>query len=111
MHIGLLFQTENLLEHLTVDQNLAVAQRLAGRPSRSRSRQRRTELLDSLGVLGRRNAYPAELSGGEAVRAGLAVALVNDPAVLLADEPTGEVDSVAERRILDLLRARTDALC
>ena len=102
-HVGLLFQAGNLLPHLTVADNLGFARRLAGRPSGS------TSLLDDLGVGARAGAYPGELSGGEAVRAGLAVALANDPAVLLADEPTGEVDSAAERRVLALLRARAEA--
>jgi putative ABC transport system ATP-binding protein len=53
-------------------------------------------------------AYPSELSGGELARAGLAVALANGPTVLLADEPTGELDSVTEARILDLLTAAAD---
>ncbi|MGI8476938.1 MAG: ATP-binding cassette domain-containing protein, partial [Thermomicrobiales bacterium] len=54
-------------------------------------------------------AYPSQLSGGELARAGLALALVNDPAILLADEPTGEVDAENERRVLDLLAARSRA--
>jgi len=103
-HIGMVFQAGNLLEHLSVDDNLAVAQRLAGRSDR----RRRHELLDDVGLAQRANAYPSQLSGGEAARAGLATALVNQPEVLLADEPTGEVDAPTEARILDLLRQRAD---
>jgi putative ABC transport system ATP-binding protein len=102
-HIGMLFQSGNLLEHLTVEQNLALVQRLAHRTSD------RQALLADLGLAGRAGAYPSELSGGEAARAGLAAALANDPPVLLADEPTGEVDSAAEIRVLALLRARAKA--
>lgn len=104
-HIGVLFQTRNLLEHLSVDDNVAMAQRLAGH----RDPARREQILDELGISHRRRARPSELSGGEAQRAGLAVALVNDPAVILADEPTGEVDVENGRRIIRHLRARADA--
>lgn len=97
-HIGMLFQADNLLGHLTVDDNLALVQRLAARPDV----ERRRRLLSQLGVEGRARAYPAQLSGGEAARAALAVALANDPDVLLADEPTGEVDSMTETRLVAL---------
>jgi putative ABC transport system ATP-binding protein len=107
--IGVLFQSRNLFEHLTVDQNLVVAQRLGGQggggPDGAR-RARRTELLDELGIVHRRHARPAQLSGGEAQRAGLAVALANDPVLVLADEPTGEVDRETGVRILRHLRER-----
>lgn len=104
LHVGLLFQSSNLVEHLSVDENLALAQRLAG----VHDRATRTQLLDELGLETRRRARPTELSGGEAARAGLAVALINGPAVILADEPTGEVDGGTEVRVLDLLRRRGD---
>ncbi len=100
LHIGMLFQSANLIEHLTVAQNLALAQSFARRSSRGTA-----DLLRHLDIHQRAAAYPSELSGGELARAGLAVALVNDPTVLLADEPTGELDSVTEARILDLLTA------
>ncbi|MEV7379567.1 ABC transporter ATP-binding protein [Streptomyces lydicus] len=102
-HIGVLFQSGNLLDHLSVRDNVALVQRLA--PSRSRVPAQ--ELLDRVGIGGRAGALPGELSGGEAARAGLAVALANAPDVLLADEPTGEVDAETERRLLDLLREHT----
>nr|WP_211178060.1 ATP-binding cassette domain-containing protein [Pseudonocardia acidicola] len=99
--IGVLFQSANLIAHLTVEANLALVQALSpgsGGPARA-------ELLASVGLEGRASAYPSELSGGEAARAGLAVALANDPVVLLADEPTGELDSVTEAAVLQLLVA------
>ena len=96
----MLFQTGNLLDHLSVEQNIVVAQRLAG----SHDRDRLSALLAAVGLEKRASATPAKLSGGEAVRAGLAVALANDPVVILADEPTGELDEVASARIFDLLR-------
>jgi putative ABC transport system ATP-binding protein len=103
--IGVLFQAGNLLDHLTVAQNVVLVQRVAGRPSPTRA----AALLDALGLARRADARPGELSGGETARAGLAVALANDPAVVLADEPTGELDSASEALVLDLLQARAAA--
>jgi putative ABC transport system ATP-binding protein len=103
--IGMVFQSNNLLDHLSVDGNIALAQRLAGRPDAAR----RGELLESLGLASRAKARPSELSGGESARAGLAVALANQPVVLLADEPTGEVDHVTADRVLHLLQATARA--
>ncbi|HZQ85940.1 MAG TPA: ABC transporter ATP-binding protein [Acidimicrobiales bacterium] len=98
-HLGVLFQSWNLVAHLTVEDNVRLAQRLGGADDRARRRS----LLTRLGLDRRRGAMPSELSGGEAVRAGLATALANDPAVLIADEPTAEVDRAAERAVLSLL--------
>ena len=103
--IGMLSQSGNLLEHLSVEQNIRVAQGLVDGAQRPAPE----ELLASVGLEARAHARPTTLSGGEAARAGLAVALANEPAVLLADEPTGEVDRANEALILELLRARADA--
>jgi len=103
--VGVLFQSGNLLDHLTVAENVVLAQRVAGRPNPARA----AGLLEALGLARRAHARPAELSGGETARAGLAVALANDPAVVLADEPTGELDSASEARVLDLLWAHAAA--
>jgi len=103
--IGILFQSGNLLDHLNLQQNLALVGRLAGRADRSGQ----ARLLDDLGLARRSLAYPSELSGGELARAALSVALANDPTLLMADEPTGEVDSVNEERVLQLLRSRAEA--
>jgi putative ABC transport system ATP-binding protein len=100
--IGVLSQSGNLLEHLSIQQNIRVTQGLVG----GRPRREPEALLAAVGLESRRHARPTTLSGGEAARAGLAVALANEPAVLLADEPTGEVDRANEALILDLLRAR-----
>lgn len=99
-HVGVLFQSANLLEHLTVRRNVELAQRLAKRRDAGRAR----ELLDAVGLGRRGGARPSELSGGEAVRAGLAVALANRPDVLIADEPTGELDGGTEEAILRLIK-------
>ena len=101
--IGMLFQSGNLFAHLTVAQNVQLAPRLMGGDRRSAA-----ELLAELGIDHRAYAYPGQLSGGELARAGLAVALANDPAVLLADEPTGELDRASEAAVLDLLADRAD---
>jgi putative ABC transport system ATP-binding protein len=102
--IGTLFQSANLLEHLTVRRNLELVQRIAGR----RDRGRASALLDAVGLTKRSGARPSELSGGEAVRAGLAVALANNPDVLIADEPTGELDGQTEASVLQLIRDQAD---
>lgn len=99
-HIGVLFQSANLIEHLTVAENVALAQHLGGRRNGVEARA----LLDRLGLGSRIGSNPSQLSGGESARAGLAVALANRPAVLLADEPTGEIDGETEHEVLVLLR-------
>jgi putative ABC transport system ATP-binding protein len=99
-HVGILFQSANLLEHLTVWRNIELAQRLARRRDAGRARA----LLDAVGLGRRGGARPSELSGGEVVRAGLAVALANNPDVLIADEPTGELDGGTEAAVLRLIR-------
>jgi putative ABC transport system ATP-binding protein len=102
--IGLLFQQENLIGHLTLAQNIAVAHSLDG----SRRRNARSDVLDSVGIASKARALPRQLSGGEQARAGLAVAIANEPGVILADEPTGELDDSTSARILALLRERAD---
>src|SRR5215813_4105341 len=98
--LGFLFQSDNLIEHLTVEDNVLLPMRLA----RKKNEQRLRTLLDALDLIHRRKAYPGQLSGGEAVRAGLAAALAADPKILLADEPTGELDAATEAWVLDLLK-------
>jgi putative ABC transport system ATP-binding protein len=100
--IGLLYQVVNLIGHLDVTANVRMAQRLAG----SRERTAVATILDALGLSARARALPRELSGGEIARAGLAVALANDPDLLLCDEPTGELDGATAHRVLSLLRER-----
>jgi putative ABC transport system ATP-binding protein len=102
--IGVLLQSGNLLDHLSVAQNIGAARALA----RGTDAMSVETLLSGVGLAARADARPATLSGGEAARAGLAVALANDPALLLADEPTGEVDRDNESILLELLRARAD---
>ena len=98
-NIGMLFQSNNLLDHLSVEANVTLAQRLLGRVAHTDPRA----LLARLGIANRADARPSQLSGGEAARAGLAVALANGPTVILADEPTGELDSTTARSVMDVL--------
>jgi putative ABC transport system ATP-binding protein len=107
-HIGTLFQSANLLEHLTVRRNLELVQRIARARDRPSHRRSVDALLDAVGLTRRSGARPSELSGGEAVRAGLAVALANNPDVLVADEPTGELDGATEAEVLRLIRDQAD---
>ncbi len=114
--IGMLFQQANLVGHLSVADNISLAQRIGDGSSRAQCRgdrssraQWRGEVIERCGIEHRAGARPAQLSGGELARAGLAVALANDPPVILADEPTGELDSVTAGRVLGLLRERASA--
>jgi putative ABC transport system ATP-binding protein len=102
--LGVVLQSANLIEHLTLRANMRLAHRLAGDARRATPIDVEG-LLARVGLAGRGGAYPAQLSGGEAVRAGLAVALVNRPPVVLGDEPTAEVDRATEAQLLELLRA------
>jgi putative ABC transport system ATP-binding protein len=104
--LGVLYQQANLVEHLSVEDNVALAQRLVDEPGAGSWRR---EVLERCGIAGRAHDRPSRLSGGELARAGLAVALANDPAVVLADEPTGELDEVTAARVLELLRERAAA--
>ncbi|MFF0066902.1 ABC transporter ATP-binding protein [Streptomyces sp. NPDC005279] len=107
LHIGVLLQTRNLLPHLSVRDNVRLPQRAAGRKPVTSAR----ELLAQVGLGERMDALPRQLSGGELARAGLAVSLANSPAVLLADEPTGELDGETERMVLAMLRDRAAQGC
>ena len=105
--IGILSQSANLFEHLSVAQNVRGATALAGGADRVTPLPE--SVLSAVGLAERASARPSTLSGGEAARAGLAVALANDPPLLLADEPTGEVDGAAETEVLTLIRERCEA--
>ncbi len=98
--IGMIFQFFNLLDDLTVTDNVLLPAQLAGTP---RARARADELLEALRIGRHRNAYPARLSGGERQRVAIARALVNRPTLLLADEPTGALDTTNGEAIGALL--------
>jgi putative ABC transport system ATP-binding protein len=102
-HVGIIFQFFNLLDDLTVQDNVLLPAQLAG-ASRRAARTRAGELLARLGLESQANAYPARLSGGQRQRVAIARALVNSPELLLADEPTGALDTGTGQQIGQLLR-------
>jgi putative ABC transport system ATP-binding protein len=101
-HIGIVFQFFNLLDDMTVADNVLLPAQLAGQP-RARARARAGELLARLGIAQYKDTYPARLSGGERQRVAIARALVNRPPLLLADEPTGALDTASGEAIGELL--------
>jgi len=101
--IGMIFQFFNLLDDLTVEDNVLLPAQLAGM-HRSRARARADELLAALRIDRYRNAYPGRLSGGERQRVAIARALVNRPELLVADEPTGALDTATGEQIGRLLQ-------
>jgi putative ABC transport system ATP-binding protein len=104
--IGFVFQSYHLIPTLTAEENVLLPMELAGasgRPSDGRARAR--ELLDRVGLKGRFDHYPVQLSGGEQQRVALARAFALRPPILLADEPTGNLDSATGKLVLDLLLA------
>ena len=109
--VGMIFQGFNLIPTMSAEENVGLALAFAGVRGNQR-RKRARELLDRVGLADRTTHRPAELSGGEQQRVAIARALANRPRVLLADEPTGNLDSTRAHELLALLRAMvsTDAL-
>ena len=106
--IGFVFQFFNLLPTLTALENVALPARLSRNTGKATT-QRAEQLLERVGLSGRRQHRPDELSGGEMQRVAIARALMMDPPIMLADEPTGNLDSATGVAILDLLRGAVDA--
>jgi len=105
--VGMIFQNFNLIPKMTAAENVKLALAFGGMRGNER-RNRASELLDRVGLSGRAEHRPAELSGGEQQRVAIARALANRPRVLLADEPTGNLDSTRARELLALLREMVD---
>lgn len=105
--VGIVFQFFNLVPTLTALENIELPMRLAGK-SGEIMKKRTDELLKLVGMEARASHKPDELSGGEQQRIGLAVALANDPPILLADEPTGELDTATGQQILHLFKQLRD---
>jgi putative ABC transport system ATP-binding protein len=99
-YCGFVFQAFHILPHLTVEENVALPLLLKGNPSRGKARA----ILASVGLAGREASPPRELSGGELQRVAIARALVGDPKLVLADEPTGNLDPENARIVLGLLK-------
>jgi putative ABC transport system ATP-binding protein len=106
--VGMIFQFFNLLDDLTVADNVMLPAQLAGQP-KAKARRKADELLERLKISDYRQAYPARLSGGERQRVAIARALVNSPGILLADEPTGALDTATGDEIGALLRELNSA--
>ena len=102
-HVGIIFQFFNLLEGMSALENVALPAVIAGR-SRKAAESRGRDLLDLLGIADKASVTPATLSGGQRQRLAIARALANDPTLLLADEPTGSLDSEGSTEIIELLR-------
>lgn len=107
--VGIVFQFFNLIPTLTALENVELPMVLAGRPREYRI-NRAKELLNLVGLGDRMNHRPDQLSGGEQQRVAIAAALANDPPLILADEPTGELDTVTSRQIAELFRELRDKL-
>jgi putative ABC transport system ATP-binding protein len=99
--VGFVFQFFHLIPSLTAYENVSVPMEIAGAPD---ARSRARALLEEVGLSGRAHHYPSQLSGGEQQRVALARALANDPPIVLADEPTGNLDSTNGRHIMELLQ-------
>jgi putative ABC transport system ATP-binding protein len=102
-NVGIIFQSFNLISTMTASDNVALSMLFAGVPRAERDRQAEA-LLTSVGLSGRQRHRPKELSGGEQQRVAIARALANKPPLLLADEPTGNLDSKTSREIMELLK-------
>jgi len=101
--VGIIFQSFNLVPTMSALENVTLAMMFAGVPKGERER-RATELLESMGLAGRLKHKPNQLSGGEQQRVAISRALANKPRLLLADEPTGNLDSRTSREIMDVLK-------
>jgi putative ABC transport system ATP-binding protein len=101
-HIGFIFQSYELIPHLTVRENVELPLVFQGEKAKSR-RERANALLARVGLAGKTELFPSQLSGGQQQRVSIARSLITEPAVVFADEPTGNLDTKTEAEIIDLL--------
>ena len=106
--IGFVFQSFNLIEELTVEENVQLGLEYSNRPTKGR-RGRVMQMLEQLGVAHRAGHRPSQLSGGQQQRIAIARALVNEPTVLLADEPTGNLDTAHGEEVMHIFQELNDA--
>lgn len=99
-NVGIIFQRPHLIKSLTIAENLVLAQSFAQLPE---NMQRVSEVLESLGIDAKKNAYPSELSQGQLQRVSIARAVINQPSLLIADEPTSSLDDKNAQAVLELL--------
>jgi putative ABC transport system ATP-binding protein len=102
--VGTIFQTFYLIPTLTVEENILLPLKFAKKTSKKETKERLEELLEAVGLEDRRRHVPKELSGGQAQRVAIARALIDEPKIVLADEPTGNLDSKTGEQILNLLQ-------
>jgi putative ABC transport system ATP-binding protein len=101
-NVGLIYQFYNLIPTLTVNENIMLPRLLDGRKA---DKEKLREILETVSLTDRQNHLPNQLSGGQQQRVSIGRALINDPAVILADEPTGNLDSKASREVIELLKS------
>ncbi|ARS34357.1 ABC transporter ATP-binding protein [Pontibacter actiniarum] len=107
-NLGFVFQSFNLIDELTVEENIGLPLAYLGY-SKSETEKRTLQAMERMGIAHRRNHFPQQLSGGQQQRAAIARAVVSEPALILADEPTGNLDSVHGREVMQLLSELNEA--
>ena len=106
-HLGFIFQSFNLIDELTIAENIELGLVYRGGPAKNR-KERVTEAMDRVGIAHRARHYPHQLSGGQQQRVAIARAIVGKPALLLADEPTGNLDTANGAQVMDILKSLND---